>query len=295
MTRHDVIGWRAASLALALATVGFAISCGDDSVPVLERPVGEAQVLEDGRITLTGCPADQPIDTRESYAIEVPTGSCSASDTVCNVRTQQWCPGGTPGPLLQWACTCVEGAWSCAIGENGGELCPLWPSVTPEHETKPCAYDPARYQAVACQAGAPDCEVTTIAQCPNGSQGRTSHWWCDCETYPTLAPGDHVWACRRLSADGRACGVNTCPTITSYSVNRSRAARGERIELRASARDDEGDDISYRWTATLGRLVNPTVRNTSYTCSAAGKVALSVKGSDGSCEDSAEIEIECTP
>jgi len=122
-----------------------------------------------------------------------------------------------------------------------------------------------------------------------------SHWWCDCETYPTLAPGDYVWACKRLSNDGRTCGVNTCPAIASYSVNRSRAARGERIDLRASARDDDGDDLSYRWTATLGRLVNPTVRNTSYTCSAAGQVTLKVKASDGTCEGSAEIDIACTP
>jgi len=294
VTHHDVIGRRAASLAWALALVGLTSHCGDDDpVPVIEPQVGEAQVHADGRISLTGCPADQPIDTRESYAIEVPTGSCSMSDAVCNVRTQQWCPGGTSGPLLKWGCSCVEGAWSCAVAERGGDLCR--PSITPEQETKPCAYDPARYQAVACDGGAPACEVSTIQQCPNGSQGRMSHWWCDCETYPTLAPGDYVWACKRLSNDGRTCGVNSCPAIASYSVNRSRAARGERIDLRASARDDDGDDLSYRWTATLGRLVNPTVRNTSYTCSAAGQVTLKVKASDGTCEGSAEIDIECTP
>jgi len=261
-------------------------------VTFTKRPLGEAQVLDNGRIVLTGCPPDEPIDTRETYAIETPAGSCSTGEEVCSVRTQQWCPGGTQGPLLKWGCSCAEGVWRCTLSERGGDHCR---PVMPEPEVKPCAYDPLRYKGVVCEGGSPACGVVTIAQCPNGSQGKTSEWGCTCQTFATLAPGAHVWVCNRESDDGQTCGANTCPIISSYSVNRSRAAAGQRIELRVAAGDDDGDDVSYRWTATLGRLVNPNTRNTSYTCSVAGLVTLTVRASDSVCDASATAVVECTP
>lgn len=293
MSRRDVTTRRAVCVAWVLVALQ-PTGCGgdDDAVSLLQRPLGEARVLGNGQIVLTGCPPDELIDTRETYAIDTPTGSCSTSEEVCSVRTQQWCPGGTPGPVLQWGCTCVGGAWKCTIRERGSDDCRL---VMPAPEMKPCSYDPQRFKGIACEGGSPACGVVTIASCPNGSQGKTSEWGCTCQTFATLAPGAHVWVCHRGSDDGQTCGSNTCPTFTSYSVNRSRAAAGQRIELRAAARDDDGDDVSYGWTATLGRLVNPSTRNTTYTCSVAGMVTLTVKVSDGVCDASVQVEVECTP
>jgi hypothetical protein len=83
--------------------------------------------------------------------------------------------------------------------------------------------------------------------------------------------------------------------IASYSVNSTRAAVGERIELRATVRDDDADDLTMGWSATVGRFINPYTGNTGYTCSQPGMVKLTFRVSDGACEASMDVDIECAP
>jgi predicted RNA-binding Zn-ribbon protein involved in translation (DUF1610 family) len=78
-------------------------------------------------------------------------------------------------------------------------------------------------------------------------------------------------------------------------VSPSRVAVGQRIELRAAARDDEGDDLTLHWTTTFGRLVNPGTGNTSFVCPSAGNATLTITVSDGNCDSSFSVDIECLP
>lgn len=108
-----------------------------------------------------------------------------------------------------------------------------------------------------------------------------------------LAQGVHVWSCARQPGEGTSCASNSCPVIASYSVNPRRATVGERIELRATTRDDDADDVTLHWTTTLGGFVNPFVGNTSYTCTQEGSVKLTLVAADQGCETSMNVDVEC--
>jgi hypothetical protein len=67
------------------------------------------------------------------------------------------------------------------------------------------------------------------------------------------------------------------------------------VELRATATDEDLDELSFRWTSTLGGLVNPYTPNTSYRCSAVGNATLTLTVTDGICERSIQANVACTP
>lgn len=287
---------RASRLKRTVGTIPLVVAltqaCGG-SEEALDSPRGRAEVLPDGTIVLTGCPPDL-IDTRETYELSTPTGACQTSAS-CEVRTQQWCLGGIQGPILDWGCTCVDGAWSCQVTSKRMQYCPTVPSNPPVGDSLQCAYDPQRRQGIECQGDVSPCELTTIQQCPGGAQGRTNRWSCACAGFPLLAPGTRVWSCERLPGESQTCSANNCPIISSYSVNQASAAVGERVELRASVRDDDGDDVTVRWSATLGRFINPYNGNTGYTCSESGTAKLTFVVADNACETSISVDLECTP
>ena len=287
------------SILLALVVALSQGRCGDDAPPPVvtpdaQAPQGRAEVLADGRIVLTGCPSER-IDTNESYDIVTPEGSCETRDKACEVHTLQWCPGGARGPATDWGCTCTGGAWNCAVAKRNSEYCPPLPSAPPPGDSRLCVYDPSGGQGIVCDVGSPHCMITTIQPCPNAAPSRTRRWTCSCETHPTLPPGLPVWTCKKEFDAGRVCPVNTCPIISACTVSPSRVAVGQRIELRAAARDDEGDDLTLRWTTTLGRLVNPGTGNTSFVCPSAGPATLTITASDGSCDSTFSVDIECLP
>jgi hypothetical protein len=274
-------------------------SCGQDQAPFVAVPdastaPGRADVLRDGRIVLEGCPAGDRIDTNQSYDIATPEGSCEARST-CDVHTVQWCPGGGRGPAIDWACDCVDGAWNCAVARRNSEYCLPLPNAPPPGDSRLCVYDPGAGQAIACDVGSPLCSITTVQPCPAAAQSRKRIWSCTCETHAALPPGLPIWTCQKQLDDDPQCAVNTCPIISASTVSPARAAIGQRIELRAAARDAEGDDVTFHWTTTLGRLVNPGTGNTSFVCPSAGWGTLTVTASDGICDTSFSVDIECLP
>jgi hypothetical protein len=262
--------------------------------PDAQKPQGRAEVQRDGRIVLAGCPAGERIDTSESYDIVTPEGTCAAGNT-CEVHTLQWCPGGDRGPAIDWSCDCVGGAWNCAAAHRSPEYCPPLPNAPPPGDSRLCVYDPGAGRAIVCDVGSPLCTITTVQPCPTEAQSRKKVWTCKCETHATLPPGILIWTCQQENTDGSACAVNTCPTIIASTVSPTRTTVGQRIELRASARDNEGDDLVLGWRTTLGRLVNPGTGNTSFVCPSAGTGTLTLTASDGLCDTSFAVDIECVP
>ena len=267
------------------------LACG--SGEAIAPPTGRADVLPDGQIVLTGCPSHELIDTHESYAITQPTGSCQSSAPSCNVQTQQWCPGGIQGPILDWKCNCAGDVWSCQTAKQKMQYCPTLPSNPPLGDSQRCAYDPGREQGIECGAEVTSCEVTTVQQCPGGTQGRTSRWVCGCEAFDLVHPDARIWSCERLPSEVPTCSTNSCPIIASYSVNSLRPRVGEPVELRAAVRDDDADDLQVQWITNRGRFVNPYTGNTRYTCPEAGTAKLTFVVSDDACEASMNVDIEC--
>ena len=70
--------------------------------------------------TTTACPL--PTDGGPYGPDALPSGECSG-DTSCTYLVQEPC-STAQGPVDQWRCTCVSGAWSCAVSVQGNGLCP---------------------------------------------------------------------------------------------------------------------------------------------------------------------------
>jgi len=107
------------------------------------------------------------------------------------------------------------------------------------------------------------------------------------------------------AADGRAGGdgssvsvsgtFNTCPALQAAVASPPAAAVGETINVNASAFDkDTTDKLTYVWTATAGSFAMPAAASTTYACSVAGAQQLTIKVSDGQCEDMNTIDVVCT-
>lgn len=89
--------------------------------------------------------------------------------------------------------------------------------------------------------------------------------------------------------------INICGELTKMVVSPFQTAVGEDIHLRANAEDAEGDPIVYEWTATGGRIADPTARETNYTCEEVGdhQVSIAVTDDEEDCEDGWTVDITC--
>jgi len=90
-------------------------------------------------------------------------------------------------------------------------------------------------------------------------------------------------------------GVNSCPSLTSYSGAPVVVAVGGSIAVTAMAVDPDGNPLAYRWTAPAGMFDNPFAPMTSFTCTVAGPTTLTVAVSDGMCADTADLPLTCVP
>ena len=88
---------------------------------------------------------------------------------------------------------------------------------------------------------------------------------------------------------------NVCPSFQGWSVNPTRAAVGSDIALSVNVVDqnDEAKDVSLRWRADSGSFSEPRSAKTDYTCEEEGVFVLGLIASDGECEKTLEIPIEC--
>jgi len=95
-------------------------------VGALARLVGAVAILGAGAGLVacgqvaTACPL--PTDGGPYGPDALPSGACSGS-LACTYQVREACTTAQ-GPLDQWECSCVDGAWSCVISVHGNALCP---------------------------------------------------------------------------------------------------------------------------------------------------------------------------
>jgi hypothetical protein len=107
-----------------------------------------------------------------------------------------------------------------------------------------------------------------------------------------------ILQCRGPSAGGIVVvtgGVNNCPRITSYSGAPVTVSVGGSIAIAASALDLDDNPLAFNWTAPTGAFADTAAASTTFTCTTAGAVILTVAVSDGMCQDTATLPLTCVP
>jgi alpha-tubulin suppressor-like RCC1 family protein len=108
-----------------------------------------------------------------------------------------------------------------------------------------------------------------------------------------------VLQCSELTVDGNIAingSFNVCPKVGYTTASPVTVAIGSSTDLVATARDRDGDPLSYAWTASDGTFSAPTALNTLYTCASAGAKTLTFSASDGpsrGCTRSSTVSITC--
>jgi hypothetical protein len=88
--------------------------------------------------------------------------------------------------------------------------------------------------------------------------------------------------------------LNSCPLVTSVTVSPLAVDVGGTITVNATAADsDTGDALTYSWSAPAGAFADGTKAGTSYTCSPGGSRTLTLKVTDGKCEDAYTVDVAC--
>jgi len=97
------------------------------------------------------------------------------------------------------------------------------------------------------------------------------------------------------TGDGGNVGiiVNVCPEILAYSASPPTVTVGGDVHLTSVAHDDNGDVLSFQWTATQGTFTDASAANTTFHCAAVGKATLTLVVSDGKCDDAIDQDIQC--
>jgi len=97
---------------------------------------------------------------------------------------------------------------------------------------------------------------------------------------------------------GDACGnigitLNVCPEILAYSVSPPAVTVGADVHLTSSAHDDNGDVLTFQWSATQGTFIDANAANTTYRCATPGTATLTLIVWDGKCGDAIDQDIQC--
>lgn len=89
--------------------------------------------------------------------------------------------------------------------------------------------------------------------------------------------------------------LNICAELTKLVVSTLETAVGHDIDLKAGAKDAEGDPITYEWTASGGSVADSTARETTYTCEEGGNhtITVTVTDEEGHCEDGWTVDVTC--
>ncbi|MES1205208.1 MAG: hypothetical protein ABUS79_04650 [Pseudomonadota bacterium] len=90
--------------------------------------------------------------------------------------------------------------------------------------------------------------------------------------------------------------VNNCPVLTGVVVSPIAVPVGGGIDLGAQASDaDARDTLVFHWTGDGGTIARGSSAYTSFTCSVGGRHVLTVTVSDGTCDDSSSVNVNCVP
>jgi hypothetical protein len=90
--------------------------------------------------------------------------------------------------------------------------------------------------------------------------------------------------------------LNHCPVIDGISASPQSVQVGQQLSLSADAHDSDAAPaaITYAWTASSGSLSSASAQAPSFSCTSAGDVLLTLKVSDGDCDDTLTAVVSCT-
>lgn len=90
--------------------------------------------------------------------------------------------------------------------------------------------------------------------------------------------------------------LNACPGFTSIVVAPTSVDVGGTITVGATASDtDAADMLTFAWSAPSGTFAAANQANTTYACTPGGPRELTVKVSDGKCDDTFTVPVNCVP
>jgi hypothetical protein len=85
---------------------------------------------------------------------------------------------------------------------------------------------------------------------------------------------------------------NSCPSITSAVIAPAQTSVGATASVSATGADPDNDSLTYAW-APAANFASPTMAATTYTCTAAGLQTITLKISDGKCDATVPLQINC--
>jgi len=90
--------------------------------------------------------------------------------------------------------------------------------------------------------------------------------------------------------------LNVCPLIDGISANPAEVQVGKSVALSAGAHDsDSGPSaLSYAWSAANGTFSDAASTSPSFTCTTLGTTTLTLKVSDGDCQDTSTVDVNCS-
>ena len=65
------------------------------------------------------------------------------------------------------------------------------------------------------------------------------------------------------------------------------------MAIAAFVRDPDPDTLTFAWTASAGTIAVASAKATTYRCTLAGSQTVTVRVSDGQCDDSISLAITC--
>jgi hypothetical protein len=89
-------------------------------------------------------------------------------------------------------------------------------------------------------------------------------------------------------------GGPTCPALDSYGASSFFAPVGTRVQLYASASDEDPEDqLRFRWTADRGRVIDGNRPHASFVCERAGRFTVTAAVDDGWCTSGVFFTVTC--
>lgn len=87
--------------------------------------------------------------------------------------------------------------------------------------------------------------------------------------------------------------LNTCPKLDVYTLAPVEVAVGGSIFIEITASDADGDDLHYSFSASTGSFDSVFGPKATYVCPRAGNFDVTMRVSDGECEDEAVASVRC--
>jgi Lamin Tail Domain len=90
--------------------------------------------------------------------------------------------------------------------------------------------------------------------------------------------------------------LNLCPRVDGVGAAPREVLVGSSLSLSGLASDSDSapSPVTYQWTASSGTLSDAAAKDPLFTCTAAGDVSITLKVSDGDCDDALSTTVTCS-